>query len=362
MRKVQILIIWCCLALVLGVLGCDRASAANAPTAPLPSWNEGPAKQAILDLVRTTTDKNSPGFVPVEDRIATFDQDGTLWVEHPLYTQGAFALDRVRALAPSHPEWKTHESLKTVVASDMQAISKFVESDWEKVLGVTHGEMSNEAFLAEVERWLATARHPRFRRPYTELVYQPMLEVMKLLRDNGFKTYIVTGGGQEFVRAYARRVYGIGPEQVIGSSLHTRFEVRDGKPALLREPKVFLVDDHGGKPVAINLFIGKRPIAAFGNSSGDAEMLQWTGASGRRARLMMLVHHDDERREYAYGPAGGLPDTKVGTFPPALMDEAKKSGWHVVSMKKDWRRIFAFEEPAKTDPGKPASSAPRGQP
>ena len=209
--------------------------------------------------------------------------------------------------------------------------------------------MTTEAFLADVEHWLASARHPRFKRPYTELVYQPMLEVMRLLRANGFKTYIVTGGGQEFVRAYAARVYGVPPEQVIGSSLLTKYEVRDGKPALLREPKVFLIDDHGGKPVAINLFIGKRPIAAFGNSSGDAEMLQWTAASGRGGtRLMVLVHHDDARREYAYGPAGGLPDTKVGTFPQALMDEAKAGGWHVVSMKNDWKRSSPSTQLAMT--------------
>jgi phosphoserine phosphatase len=349
MHRAQRNLVWICVASVLGALGCVRAKATTAATDPLPSWNAGPAKQAILDLVSASTNRTSARFVPVEDRIATFDQDGTLWVEHPLYAQAMFALDRVRALAPAHPEWKTTEPFKSVITNDKDAIAKFPESDWEKILAATHGGMTVEAFRADVARWLTTARHPRFRRPYTELVYQPMLEVMQLLRANGFKTYIVTGGGQEFVRAYATRIYGVGPEQVIGSSLLTRFEMRDGQPALLRESKVFLIDDHGGKPVAINLFIGKRPIVAFGNSSGDAEMLRWTAAGGttRGARLMMLVHHDDDRREYAYGPAGGLPDSKVGTFPQALIDEARRSGWYVVSMKNDWRRVFTFAEGAE---------------
>ena len=327
----------------LGALGCKRVGAESAAPDPLPSWSDGPAKRAIVEFVRATTSPAGGGhFVPVEDRIATFDQDGTLWVEHPLYAQATFALDRVRALAASHPEWKTTEPFKAVLAGDRQALGKLPESDWEKIIAATHAGMTTDAFLADVERWLTSARHPRFRKPYTDLVYQPMLEAMRFLRANGFATYIVTGGGQEFVRAYAERVYGVPPEQVIGSSLLTTYQVRGGKPALVREPKVFLVDDKGGKPVAINLFIGKRPIAAFGNSSGDAEMLQWTAAPGPRARLMMLVLHDDERREYAYGPAGGLPDSKVGAFPQALMDDAKKSGWHIVSMKNDWNRIFSF--------------------
>jgi phosphoserine phosphatase len=332
-------------AAALGALGCNsRVSAGNAAADPLPSWNNGPAKNAIREFVKTATDRKGPGFVPIEDRIATFDQDGTLWVEHPLYTQAAFALARVRELAPSHPEWKTTEPFKAVLAGDEQAIGRLSESDWETIVAGTHAGMSTEAFLSDVERWLDAARHPRFKRPYTELVYQPMLEAMRLLRENGFKTYIVTGGGQEFVRVYAARAYGVTPEQVIGSSLLTRYEVQHGKPVLLREPKVFLIDDKGGKPVAINLFIGKRPIAAFGNSSGDAEMLQWTQTGDRAPRLMMLVHHDDGRREYAYGPAGGLPDTKVGTFPYELMTDAKAGRWHVISMKNDWKRIFAFEQ------------------
>jgi haloacid dehalogenase-like hydrolase len=357
MKTAGLPIVCACLVLSLGAPACDRpgaasaASTANAATDPLPSWNDGPTKRAILDLVKATTDKGGARFVPVEDRIATFDQDGTLWVEHPLYTQGVFALDRVKSLAPKHPEWKKDATLKAILGGDEKAIGQFVESDWEKILAVTHGGMTIQEFLADVERWLASAKHPRFNRPYTELVYQPMLEAMRLLRANGFRTYIVTGGGQEFVRSYAGRVYGVPPEQVIGTALHPKYEVKDGKPALVREAKVLLDNNHGGKPVGINLVIGKRPIAAFGNASGDAEMLQWTAASGRGARLMVLVLHDDEQREYAYGPAAGLPDTKVGTFPQKLMDEAKKGGWHVVSMKTDWKQIFSFDGLAMTGKG-----------
>ncbi len=337
-------IVGICLASALGALACGRVSAGNAAPDPLPSWNAGPTKSAILTFVKTATDRKGSGFVPIEDRIATFDQDGTLWVEHPLYTQGVFALDRLRSLAPKHPEWKKDDTFKAILGGDEKAIGKFVESDWEKIVAVTHAGMTVQEFLADVEHWLASAKHPRFNRPYTELVYQPMLEAMRLLRENGFKTYIVTGGGQEFVRAYAARVYGVPPEQVIGSALETKYEVKDGKPALVREKKILLDDNHGGKPVGINLIIGKRPVAAFGNSSGDAEMLQWTATGDRGPRLMMLVHHDDGRREYAYGPAGGLPDTKVGTFPYELMTEAKAGRWHVISMKNDWKQIFAFDQ------------------
>jgi phosphoserine phosphatase len=310
---------------------------------PLPSWNDGPAKQAIIGLVQATTTQGSPNFVPPAERIATFDQDGTLWVEHPLYTQAMFALDRVQELAPEHPEWNEQEPFKAVLAGDNEAMARFDESDWQKIVAATHAGMSTEDFLKIARDWLETARQPRFKRPYTELVYQPMLEVMQYLRANGFKTYIVTGGGQEFVRAYAQRVYGVPPEQVVGSSILTKYEYRGGQPVLVREPKVFFIDDHAGKAVGINLFIGRRPYAAFGNSGGDREMLEWTTAEGG-ARLGMLVLHDDGEREYAYGPAAGLPDTKVGTFSQALMDEAKEKGWTVISMKHDWKRIFAFEE------------------
>jgi phosphoserine phosphatase len=254
-----------------------------------------------------------------------------------------FALDRVRELAPKHPEWKNKEPFKAVIAGDREAMPKFTESDWELIVAATHAGMSTRAFLEIVKQWLATARHPRFKRPYTELVYQPMIEVMDYLRANGFKTYIVTGGGQEFVRVYSNRVYDIPPEQVVGSSILTKYEYQNGKPVLMREPKVFFVDDHAGKAIGINLFIGRRPYAAFGNSGGDKEMLEWTQAGGG-ARLMMLVYHDDAEREYAYGPAGGLPHTKVGTFSQGLMGEAKNKGWSVISMKNDWKRIFAFEQ------------------
>jgi phosphoserine phosphatase len=309
---------------------------------PLMSWSEGPAKQSILGFVQTITEQSDFSFVAPDDRIATFDQDGTLWVEHPVYTQAAFALGRVHTLAWQHPEWKDQELFKTVLVNDETAIAELSERDWAEIIFVTHAGMSQADFLDIVRRWLATAKHPRFKRPYTELVYQPMREVMDYLRANGFKTYIVTGGGQDFVRAYAQRVYGVPPEQVVGSSIATKYEIKDGKPELMRLPKLFFDDDHSGKAIGIDLFIGKRPYAAFGNSTGDREMLEWTGA-GEGTRLKMLVHHDDAQREYAYGPAGGLPDTKVGTFDQSLMDEAKAKDWTVISMKNDWKRIFAFE-------------------
>jgi phosphoserine phosphatase len=306
----------------------------------LPSWNDGPAKQAIVDFVEATTSEGGADFVPPEDRIATFDQDGTLWVEQPLYTQAMFALDRVAELAPEHPEWKTEEPFKAVLAGDRAAMARFTEQDWARIIAATHAGMTTEQFLGLAGDWLAKAKDERFDRLHTELVYQPMLEVMELLRASGFRAYIVTGGGQEFVRAYGERVYGVPPEQVVGSSIATKYEYRDGQPVLMREPKVFFVDDHTGKAIGINLFIGKRPYAAFGNSAGDREMLEWTGA-GTGARLMMLVLHDDAEREYAYGPANGLPDSKVGTFSQALMDEAKQRGWVVISMKNDWKTIFS---------------------
>ena len=314
---------------------------AQAAGDPLASWNDGPAKQAILSFVAATTDKASPEYVRPEDRIATFDQDGTLWVSHPIYAQAMFALDRVHELVAKHPEWKKKEPFKAVLAGDREAMGKFTEQDWAEIIAATHAGMSTEEFLGIAKQWLAAAKHPRFQRPYTELVYEPMLEVMNFLRANGFRTYIVTGGGQEFVRIYSDGVYGIPPEQVVGSSIATKYEVRNGKPVLMREPKVFFIDDHTGKAIGINLFIGKRPNAAFGNSGGDREMLEWTQA-GDGARLMMLVLHDDAEREYAYGPANGLPDSKVGTFSQSLMDEAKQRGWVVISMKNDWKTVFPW--------------------
>src|SRR5579862_1983873 len=316
---------------------------AYAQTPVLASWNDGPAKQAIVSFVKEVTDNTGAKYVEPKDRIATFDQDGTLWVEHPLYTQAMFALTRVHELAPQHPEWKQREPFKAVIANDLAAMANFSESDWEAILAATHAGMTTEAFQALVRKWLATARDARFHQPYTALVYQPMLEVMDYLRANGFKTYIVTGGGQEFVRVYSQSVYGVPPEEVVGSSILTKYEYQDGKPVLMREPKVFFNDDNAGKAIGINLFIGKRPCAAFGNSPGDKQMLEWTQA-GDGSRLMMLVLHDDPVREYAYGPAAGLPDTKVGTFTPALYDEAKSKGWNGISMKNDWKRIFTFDK------------------
>jgi phosphoglycolate phosphatase-like HAD superfamily hydrolase len=327
-------------ALVAMVLGCWAAAAAAQSDDPLPSWNDGPAKSAIVEFVEAVTSEGGADYVAPADRIATFDNDGTLWVEHPLYTQAVFALDRLAALAPQHPEWKDQEPFKSVLAGDHEAMARFTEGDWAKIIAVTHAGTTTEAFLEIVREWLAEAKHPRFERPYTEAIYQPMLEVLDYLRANGFRTYIVTGGGQEFVRVFSEQVYGVPVEQVVGSSIVTKYEYQDGEPVLMREPKVFFVDDKAGKAVGINLFIGKRPYAAFGNSDGDREMLEWTGA-GEGARLKMLVLHDDAEREYAYGPADGLPDTKVGTFTQALMDEAKQRGWVVISMKDDWKTIFA---------------------
>ncbi len=318
-----------------------RAQAQTAAD-PLASWNDGPAKRAILEQVRTTIDASSAQFVPPEERIATFDQDGTLWVEHPLYSQAMFALDRVHEMASKHPEWRSQEPFKAVLAGDRAAMAHFTEGDWAKIVFLTHAGMSQAAFQEIAAKWLATAKHPRFQRFYTELVYQPMIEVLRYLRDSGYKTYIVTGGGQDFVRAYSQRVYGIPSEQVIGSSLVTKYETDNGKPELMRQPKPFFNCNFDGKPIAIDLFTGKRPCAAFGNSTGDRQMLEWTGA-GNGARLKMLVYHDDPQREYAYGPAGGLPDTSVGTFDQSLMSEAKARGWPVISMKNDWKRVFAFE-------------------
>jgi phosphoserine phosphatase len=309
----------------------------------LASWNDGPAKQAIIDFVRTTTDQASPKFVPPEDRIATFDQDGTLWVEHPMYTQVVYCLERVPAVVAEKPELKNREPFKTVLSGDHEAMAKLSLQELEEILVATLTGMPVDVFDAEARKWIETAKHPRWKRLYTDLIYQPMLEVLQYMRSNGYKTYIVTGGGQDFVRLYAQQVYGIAPEQVVGTAGGTKYGYdKDGKPFLTKEPKILLNDNNAGKPEGIYLMIGRRPYAAFGNSTGDQQMLEYTGAGGG-ARLMMLVLHDDAQREYAYGPAQGLPDTKVGAFTQTLYDEGKKSGWTVISMKNDWKRIFAFE-------------------
>jgi len=332
-----------CAATLLLCAALTTVLSGQAQTDPLPSWNDGTAKQAIVAFVKTTTDESNPAFVKPADRIATFDQDGTLWTEHPLYAQAMFAFARVGQLAPQHPGWKTTQPFQAVLTGDKAAIGKFTETDWMQIVGATHAGMSTADFEQLVKQWLATAKAPRFDRPYTDLIYQPMLEVMQYLRANSYRTYIVTGGGQEFVRVYSEQVYGVPPEQVVGSSIATKYDNSTGKPVLMREPKPFFIDDGPGKAVGINLFIGKRPYAAFGNSGGDAAMLEWTQA-GDGKRLMMLVHHDDGVREYAYDPGGGLPDTRVGTFSEALMTEAQNDGWVVISMKNDWNKIFPFDK------------------
>jgi phosphoglycolate phosphatase-like HAD superfamily hydrolase len=312
----------------------------------LPSWNDGPAKQAILEFVKTTTTQGSPQFVPPEERIATFDQDGTLWVEHPIYTQVMYCLEKVPALVKAKPELANVAPFNTVLEllhGDRAAMEKLTLPDLEKIAMATLTGMSVEEFTAEVKKWLAAAKDPRWKRPYTELTYLPMQEVLKYLRANGYKTYIVTGGGQDFVRVYAEQTYGVPPEQVVGTALGTKYDyAKDGKPFLTKEPKLVLNDNDAGKPEGIHLMIGRRPHIAFGNSTGDQQMLEYNKA-GDGGRLSLLVLHDDAEREYAYGPAQGLPDSKVGTFTQALYDEAKKNGWIVISMKNDWKMIFAFE-------------------
>jgi phosphoglycolate phosphatase-like HAD superfamily hydrolase len=316
---------------------------AGAQTDPLPSWNDGPAKKAIVEFVQSTTDKASPKFVPPEERIATFDQDGTLWVEQPMYTQVLYCLDQVPAVVAKKPELKNVEPFKTVLSGNREAIAKLPTKDLEVILMATLSGMSVEEFKVEAQKWLAAAKHRRWDRPYTELTYEPMQEVLQYLRANGYRTYIVTGGGQDFVRLYSEKVYGIPPEQVVGTAGGTKYGYdKSGRPFLTKEPRLLLNDNNAGKPEGIHLMIGRRPYAAFGNSTGDRQMLEYTGA-GDGARLMMLVLHDDATREYAYGPATGLPASKVGTFTQALYDEAQKKGWTVISVKKDWKRIFGFE-------------------
>jgi hypothetical protein len=304
----------------------------------LPSWNDGQAKHSILAFVEKVTAQGSANFVPPAERIATFDNDGTLWAEQPMYFQLLFALDRVKALAPKHPEWNDKEPFASLLKGDVKgALAGGERAILEIVMG-THAGMTTAEFEQVVKDWLATAKHPRFKRPYTECVYKPMLELLVYLRANGFKTFIVSGGGIEFMRPWTEKIYGIPPEQVVGSSIKTKYEMRDGKPVLVRLPEINFIDDKTGKPIGINSHIGRRPFAAFGNSDGDRQMLEWSQAGGG-ARLMMLVHHDDAEREWAYGAK-----STIGTFSDALMAEAKKNSWTVISMKADWNRIFSFEE------------------
>jgi phosphoglycolate phosphatase-like HAD superfamily hydrolase len=320
------------LVVVLVALGLGMP--ADAQEDPLPSWNDGAAKSAIVDFVEAVTTDGGPEYVPPAERIATFDNDGTLWAEQPIYFQFAFAFDRVKALEPQHPEWKQTQPFKAILEGDLAALMASGQKGLLEIIAATHAGMTTEEFSAIVADWLATARHPRFERPYTELVYQPMLELLAYLRERGFKTFIVSGGGVEFMRVFAERVYGIPPEHVVGSSGMVKFEMRpDGKPVLMKTAEVEFVDDGPGKPVGINRFIGRRPIAAFGNSDGDLEMLQWTTA-GDGPRFGLIVHHTDAEREWAYDRY-----SHIGKLDEAL-DEAEASGWTVIDMRSDWKTIF----------------------
>jgi phosphoglycolate phosphatase-like HAD superfamily hydrolase len=299
----------------------------------LPGWNDGPVKARIVDFVRSVTDPASKSYVPPAERIAVFDNDGTLWSEQPMYFQLAFALDRVKAMAPSHPEWKTQEPFKSVLAGDVAGVAAAGEHGLVQMIAATHAGTTSEEFSGIVSNWLATARHPSLGKRYTELTYAPMKELLAHLRANGFKTYIVTGGGVEFVRAFSEQAYGVPPEQVVGSSIKTRYEVRDGKPGIVRLPEVDFIDDKAGKPVGINRYIGRRPILAFGNSDGDFEMLEYT-TSGAGPRLGLLVHHDDGQREFAYDRKSSVGRLERG------LDEAARRDWAIVSMKNDWRTVY----------------------
>ncbi|MCJ9692368.1 haloacid dehalogenase-like hydrolase [Rhizobium sp. PRIMUS64] len=310
------------------------AGSAVAQTDALPSWNDTAPKQAIISFVEKVTKPGSADFVLEAERIAVFDNDGTLWVEHPIYTQLAFALDRVKALAPQHPEWKETQPFKAVLEGDMKVLAASGEKGLVELIMTTHAGMTSSDFQKIVTDWLASARDPKFKRPYTELVYQPMVELLGYLRANGFKTFIVSGGGIEFMRPWAEKVYGVPPEQVIGSSIKTEFRMQDDTPTLFRLPEVNFIDDKAGKPVGINQQIGRRPIAAFGNSDGDLQMLQWTTMAGGPARLGVLIHHTDAEREYAYDR-----DTEFGRLDKAL-DAASIAGWTVIDMKSDWKQVF----------------------
>jgi phosphoserine phosphatase len=316
---------------VLTLAPCARAAD------PLPSWNEGKARQSIVDFVRKVTNGGGPDFVPVAERIAVFDNDGTLWAEQPMYFQALFAFDRIKALASQHPEWRHREPFASVLRGDPQAALAGGEHALVEMVMATHAGTTTEEFDRIVRDWVAGARHPKTGRLYTEMVYQPMLELLAYLRANGFKIFIVSGGGIEFMRPWAERVYGVPPEQVVGSSIKTKFELRDGRPVLVRLPEINFVDDKEGKPVGIQHHIGRRPIAAFGNSDGDLQMLEWT-AAGNGARLCLYVHHTDAEREWAYDR-----QSHIGRLDKGL-DEARARGWTVLSVKDDWKRVFPFVE------------------
>jgi len=316
-------------SMLAGMLLATSALAAD----PLPSWNDGAAKAAITAFVAKVTKEGTPDFVPPAERIATFDNDGCLWAEQPMYFQAIFIFDRIKQLAPQHPEWKTKEPFASVLKGDVKGALAGGEKALVEMGMATHAGMTPEEFNKIVADWLATAKHPRFNRPYTDLVYQPMLELLTYLRANGFKTFIVSGGGIEFVRAFSEKVYGVPPEQVVGSSIKTTYETRDGKPILVRLPEINFIDDKAGKPVGIQMHIGRRPLAAFGNSDGDFEMIEWT-TSGKGLRFGLIVHHTDAQREWAYDR-----ESHVGRLDKALV-AAKSMGWTVVDMQKDWKRVF----------------------
>jgi hypothetical protein len=318
----------------------------SAAADPLPSWRDGPTKAAITGFVATVTDAGSPDFVPAPERIAVFDNDGTLWVEQPMYTQLAFALERVAALADAHPQWREEQPFKAALEGDMATLGDAGMEGLMQLLMATHAGMSSDAFAAIAADWIATARHPRFERPYTELVYQPMLELLDYLRANGFKTFIVSGGGVDFMRPWTERIYGIPPEQVVGSQIALEYAVHDGVPTLVRKPEIAFIDDKAGKPVGIWRHIGRRPILAAGNSDGDYQMLEWTTAGDGR-RLGVLLHHDDAEREYAYDRASHIGRLDRG------LDDAAGKGWLLVSMQRDWRRVFPEPAPAADPPRQP---------
>ncbi len=331
MKSIRVLI--CCLVIGLAPI------AAGADD-PLPSWNEGAQKQAILDFVAKATNEGSPDFIALPKRIAVFDNDGTLWAEQPMYVQAFFAVDRIKTLAPQHPEWKTREPFASILRGDTAAALAGGERALLELVMATHAGMTNEEFEQLVTAWITTAKHPKTGRLFTDMVYQPMLELLRYLRANGFKTFIVSGGGIEFMRPWTQRVYGVPPEQVVGSSIKTRFELRDGRPVLVRLPELNFVDDKAGKPVGINQHIGRRPIFAAGNSDGDLEMLQWTAAD-QGSRFCLVVHHTDADREWAYDR-----QSPFGRLDKAL-DAATQRGWTVIDMKRDWRRIYPFTIEAK---------------
>ncbi len=304
---------------------------------PLPSWNEGKTKRSIIAFVEKVTKRGSPEFVPVPERIATFDNDGCLWAEQPMYFQAFFIFDRIKALAPQHPDWKDREPFASVLKGDIKGALAGGEHALLEMAMATHAGMTSEEFDAIVKDWVATARHPVTKRPYTEMVYQPMLELLAYLRANGFKTFIVSGGGIEFMRPWTEKVYGIPPDQVIGSSIKTKFELREGKPVITRLPELNFIDDKAGKPAAIQHHIGRRPVMAFGNSDGDLQMLQWTTA-GTGPRFALVVHHTDAEREWAYDRTSHIGRLDKG------LDEANAKGWTVVDMKRDWKTVFAFDK------------------